>query len=124
MKEIRLELARNKNFPNGSASHGYDLIAPLDAQNHLDHMAWRSHHEQCRVVRFWGREAHKVGHLVHDEQGGNWAFHYDVKGKETADDLGFKFHAEPFVQGEYVSILEAGGNEMTYQVVSVRDVHP
>jgi len=122
MKKIRLELARNEGFPNGSAKHGYEIIAPLDDENHLDHIAWRKLRDKCRVVRFWGLEDHKVGHLAHN-QGGTWSFHYDVKGDENEDDRGFKFHTEPFVPGEYVSILEADGDEMIYQVVSVQDVH-
>jgi hypothetical protein len=121
MKRIRLELARNEGFPNGSSKHGYELIAPLDEQNHLDHIAWRKLRDRCRVVRFWGNQEHQVGHLTHN-QGGIWAFHYDVKGADTADERGYKFHTEPFIPGEYVSLLEANGDEMIYQVVSVQDV--
>lgn len=116
-------MARNASFPNGSIAHGYEIIAPLDEHNHLDLCAWRTLRDKCRVVRFWGRETHRAGHLIH-KQDGNWAFQYDLKGRENADDLGFKFDAEPFVQGEYVSIAEVGGDELTYQVVSVRDVQP
>jgi len=122
MKKIRMELARNEGFPNGSSKHGYELIAPLDETHHLDHVAWRKLRDKCRVVRFWGNEEHQVGHLTHN-QGGTWAFHYDVKGEDTADERGYKFHTEPFVPGEYISILEADGDEMIYQVVSVQDVY-
>ena len=120
MKKIRMELARNKGFPNGSSQHGYEIIAPLDDTNHLDHKLWGKHRDQCRVVRFWGTEAHQVGHLMHN-QGGTWLFHYDVKGDENADERGFKFHTEAFVPGEYISVVEADGDEMIYQVVSVED---
>lgn len=122
MKRIRMEMARNEGFPNGSSKHGYELIAPLDERHHLDAAAWRKLRDKCRVVRFWGNEEHQVGHLTHN-QGGTWAFHYDVKGDGTADDRGYKFHTEPFVPGEYISILEADNDEMIYQVVSVQDVH-
>ena len=121
MKRIRIELARNEGFPNGSSKHGYEIIAPLDANNHLDHGAWRKLREKCRVVRFWGTEEHQVGHLIHN-QGGTWAFHYDVKGDRNSDDRGYKFHTEPFVNGEYISIHEADGDEMIYQVISVEDI--
>jgi hypothetical protein len=30
LKRIRLELARSKEFPMGSANHGYEFVAPLD----------------------------------------------------------------------------------------------
>ena len=31
LKRIRLHLARSKDFPSGSAHHGYEFVAPLDA---------------------------------------------------------------------------------------------
>lgn len=123
MKKIRLELARNAGFPAGSARHGYELIAPLDKNYHLDPIKWREHRDQCRVVRFWGAEEHQLGHLIH-KPGGSWAFHYDIRGDENADDRGYKFHTEAFVPGEYISVLEADGDEMIYQVVTVRDIDP
>ncbi len=121
MHKIRLELARNEGFPNGSSFHGYEIVAPLNEKNHLDHVAWRKLREKCRVVKFWGHAEHQVGHLGHN-QGGTWYFHYDVAGDENADDKGFKFHTEAFVAGEYVSVLEADGDEMIYQVVSVEEI--
>ena len=35
-KRIRLNLARSKEFPQGSPRHGYEFVAPLDAQGHID----------------------------------------------------------------------------------------
>ena len=32
LKRIRLELARTADFPEGSPSHGYEFVAPLDLQ--------------------------------------------------------------------------------------------
>lgn len=122
MKKIRLEMARNEGFPQGSAAHGYTLIAPLDDAHHLDAAAWKKYRDKCRVVRFWGHEEHQLGHLVH-KQGGSWAFHYDVQGDENADERGYNFQAEPFIPGEYISIIEADGDEMIYQVVFVNDIY-
>jgi hypothetical protein len=34
LKRIRLHLARSKEFPSGSASHGYEFVAPLDSKGH------------------------------------------------------------------------------------------
>ncbi|MBM3541153.1 MAG: hypothetical protein FJX51_03820 [Alphaproteobacteria bacterium] len=53
LKTIRLELARTKDHPQGSAAHGYEFTAPLDAQGHLDMEAWRKVKEVCTVRRFW-----------------------------------------------------------------------
>jgi len=35
-KRIELHLARLKEFPAGSARHGYELVAPLDEDGHID----------------------------------------------------------------------------------------
>ena len=36
LKRIRLNLARSKEFPTGSAQHGYEFVAPLDQNGHID----------------------------------------------------------------------------------------
>lgn len=36
LQRIRLHLARSKAFPDGSARHGYEFVAPLDARGHID----------------------------------------------------------------------------------------
>jgi len=35
LKRIRLHLARSKEFPSGSARHGYEFVASLDAKGDL-----------------------------------------------------------------------------------------
>src|SRR6516225_5043656 len=78
LKLIRLELARSKEFPNGSETHGYEFVAPLDGEAHIDPALWRKHRDRCRVRRFWDQEA-EVGHLVHRPGGpehAQWVFDY------------------------------------------------
>ncbi len=116
---IRLELARDPAHPSGSAGHGYEFVAPLDAEGHIDAKAWRKARNRCRVRRFWEGDPDEMGHLVH-RRGGSWAFHYDVAGDPDGDEPGFKFGAHTFKQGEYVSLHEADGELMTFQVTSVR----
>ena len=36
LKRIWLHLARSRAFPSGSAEHGYEFVAPLDAAGHID----------------------------------------------------------------------------------------
>ena len=36
LKRIALTLARSKDFPNGSSQIGYDFIASLDSNGHID----------------------------------------------------------------------------------------
>lgn len=120
LKRIRLELARDHDYPNGSSQHGYEFAAPLDDAGHLDAVEWRKARERCRVKRFWGKQPIEVGHLVH-RRGGSWAFDYDPNRKED-DEPGFKFDAHRFIPGEYVSITEHDHVQRTFRVISVADL--
>ena len=120
LKRIRLNLARTKEFPGGSARHGYEFVAPLDDTGHIDAEGWRKDRDHCRVRRFWGDEEEDIGHLVH-RPGGSWAFRYDIAGDED-DEAGYKFGQHAFAPGEYVSIRDEDGELHTFQVVTVMDV--
>jgi hypothetical protein len=117
LRRVRLELARDHDFPNGSSAHGYDFIAPLDRQGHIDLNAWRELRARCRVRRFWGNEREEVGHIVH-QRGRSWAFHYDVHGDPSRDEAGFRFDSHAFLPAEYVSIREQDGVLRTFRVKS------
>lgn len=120
-KRIRLNLARSKEFPEGSSRHGYEFVAPLDAKNHIDVALWRQHRDNCRVRRFWEGEDDQIGFLVHKPGGpehGRWVFDYD-KTAETDDESGYRFGAHAFTLGEYVSIRDEDGDMHTFRVVSV-----
>ena len=118
MKKIRLELARDHDFPNGSAARGYILEAPLTLEGHIDVEGWRKARGACTVTRFWEGEPGNTGHLRHT-RGGKWAFHYDGEGDPEDDDVGFKFESHVFNEGEYISIREHDGTLRTFRVVSV-----
>jgi hypothetical protein len=120
LKRVRMELARDHDFPNGSRAHGYEVAAPLDAAGHLDAREWRATRARCRVRRFWAGSADQIGHLVH-RRGGSWAFDYDPKSSDD-DEPGFKFDKHVFVPGEYVSITEHDGVQRTFRIVSVTDL--
>lgn len=118
LKRITLNLARSKDYPNGSAAHGYEFVAPLDGTGHLDANGWKANKQACRVKRFWADEAADLGHLVHRGgaskggagkggagKGGSWAFTYDIAGDED-DEAGFRFGAHSFNIGDYVSIKD------------------
>jgi hypothetical protein len=117
LKKIRLNLARTKEFPNGSAHHGYEFTAPLDETGHIDAVAWKAARDRCRVRRFWGSEEEETGHLVH-RPGGSWAFRYDIDGDDD-DEAGYRFGSHAFQPGEYVSIRDEDGELHTFQVVTV-----
>jgi hypothetical protein len=121
LKKIRLELARDPDFPEGSNEHGYEFVAPVNAEDRLDPDEWKAHRGECRATRFWGDEDREQGHLVR-KPGGHWAFHYDLHGDVDDDESGYRFGDHRFALGEYVSIREQDDALRTFRVVKVEDV--
>ncbi|MDJ0893738.1 MAG: hypothetical protein QNJ92_01240 [Alphaproteobacteria bacterium] len=116
LKLIRLELARTKDHPDGSAAHGYEFTAPLDADGHLDMEGWQASKLACTVWRFWDGEDDEHGQLVHSRTG--WAFSY-APGDDDDEPI-FKFDRHLFKQGEYVSITEHDGVTRPFRVTWVK----
>lgn len=121
LKRIRLNLARSKEFPQGSPRHGYEFVAPLDGNGHIDPELWHKYREHCRVRRFWAGADDETGRLIHKPGGGEharWIFDYeDIAGDE--DESGYRFGAHAFRPGEYVSIRDENDEMHTFQVASV-----
>ena len=115
LTRVRLELARSKEFPEGSNRHGYEFVAPLDGAGYLDASTWKSVRDRCRVHRFWGAGDEDIGHLVH-RPGGSWAFHYDVEGDED-DEAGYRLGSHSFNIGDYVSVKDDDDVLHTFRVV-------
>ena len=118
MQKIRLELARDHDFPSGSSEHGYVLQAPLTAEGHIDPEEWKVNRQHCRVRRFWKGHSEETGHLIR-KPGGSWAFHYDINGDPDDDETGYRFGTHVFKPGEYVSIREHDDHLRTFRVVTV-----
>ena len=120
-KRIRLNLARSKEFPNGSERHGYEFVAPLGANGRIDVEQWKRDRAHCRVRRFWAGEYDQVGMLVHRPGGpehGRWLFDYDPTAEDD-DERGYRFGTHAFRPGEYVSISGDDGEMHTFRVISV-----
>ncbi|PLW75155.1 hypothetical protein [Cohaesibacter celericrescens] len=120
MKKVRLNLARTHDHPYGSAQHGYEFVAPLDEEGHIDAEVWRARRSECRVRRFWQGENAEHGHLIH-RPGGSWAFTYDIDGEDDVE-AGYRFGVHAFKIGEYVSIKDEDGDLFTFQVVTIEPV--
>ncbi len=121
LKRILLNLARTKEYPEGSARHGYEIVAPLDGTGHLDPAAWRETRAACRVRRFWAGEKEEFGHLVHRSGGpggATWFFDYNPAGTDD-DEAGYRLGEHVFAPGEYVSVKDEDGVIHTFKVVSV-----
>jgi hypothetical protein len=120
LSRILLTHARSKDFPDGSSRHGYDFIAPLDPQGHIDPILWRIYRDYCRVRRFWAGEDDEIGRLVHKPGGAEharWVFDYNPDDDDD-DEAGYKFGSHVFLPGEYVSISGQDGKLHTFRVVA------
>ncbi len=114
---IRLEMAREKQFPQGSSAHGYEFTAPLDAEGRFDADEWKLQRKHCTVRRFWPGQDDDDGHLIHT-RGGKWAFSYDPT-TDADDEPIFRFDRHVMRQGEYVSITEHDGQQHTFRVIGL-----
>lgn len=117
LKKIRLELARTPEFPDGSARHGYEIVAPLDGNGHVDVESWRDDKKACTVRRFWADEDDEVGRLVHTRHR-TWAFSY-APGEDDDEPI-YRLQDHVFRVGEYVSITEHDGVTRPFRVVDIR----
>lgn len=125
LHHITLHLARSKEFPEGSARHGYEITAPLDASGHLDASEWKGKRTQCRVRRFWSGEGDRYGLLTHrpgGAGGATWTIDYDPE-RTSDDEAGYRLNTHVFAKGEYVSIMDEDEKLHTFQVVEVRPIN-
>lgn len=117
--ELRLELARQRDCPNGDSRHGYTFIAPLTHDGRLDAPLWLADPEACRLLRFRPDEDDRSGHLA-IQAGGRWRFDYGLNAIDEAP--GFRFGDEHFALGEYISIHETDGSFHDFKITSVRRI--
>lgn len=110
---LRLELARSEHHPEGDSTIGYELVAPLTADGHLDAAGWSKNQEACRVRHFAGAHMER-GRLVHDQNG----WHFDYRKGEEDDQAVFRLDRHTLNVGDYISVREHNGRLMTYKVVS------
>ena len=124
LHRVTLTLARCPDHPAGSAGRGYQIMAPLRSNGHLDAALWRETRDHCRVRRFWTGEPDRQGRLVHragGEGGATWLIDYDDRTTDD-DEPGYRLGTHGFVEGEYVSIRDADdGNFRTFQVACIRE---
>jgi len=118
LKLIRIELARTAEFPDGSKKHGYEFVAPLGADGHIDLAEWRRYGQACTMLRFWGDEDDRHGTLVR-AKGDRWAFSYEPG--DADDEPIHHFASHVFRPGEYVTITEQDGVARPFRVAAVTD---
>ncbi len=121
LHRITLHLARSRQFPDGSSRHGYEIVAPLDADGRLDPAEWRSRRRSCRVRRFWAGEPARQGRLFHrpgGAGGATWLIDYN-DATDTDDEAGYRLGTHRFVPGEYVSVRDEDGEMHTFRIASI-----
>jgi hypothetical protein len=116
LKHIRIELARDKNYPEGDPRHSYDFIAPVSADGYLEAKEFAANRAVCTVRRNAPGEEEEHGHLIHTGQ--DWRFDYDSEGADDDEPL-FKLDRHCLVIGEYISVREWDGQTRTFKVVQV-----
>ena len=102
--------------------HGYDFVAPLTDDGHIDLEAWKAHRGECFAHRFWGGEPSLRGLLVHragGRGGSTWSFEWNKGARNEEEEEGFRFGDHAFKVGEYVSVREEEGELLTFRVTSV-----
>jgi hypothetical protein len=120
LKRIRLELARSREFPDGSVDHGHEFVAPLDMTGRIDPALWRKYRDSCRACRFWDGDLY-IGYLLHQPGGSEharWVFDYDDT-TDVDDEAGHRFGTHVFRAGAYLCIRREDGDMHTFKVVSI-----
>lgn len=116
LNRIRLELARTADFPSGSAWHGYEFVAPLTDDGHVDPDAWNKSKELCHVRRFWGEGPEEAGQFVRNGHG--WCFQYP-EGSGIENESLYRLDRHRFTPGGYVTVTEPDGEQLPFRIVAL-----
>lgn len=109
-----MELARTEGFPEGSPAHGYEFVAPLTAEGHVDVEEWRKAKDRCTVRRFWDGQDDEHGKLRY--LGHGWRFDYDPSDADD-DEPFFKLDRHVLTKGAYVSVTEHDRVQRPFKIV-------
>lgn len=116
LMRIRLELGRTSEDPMGDPSHGYEFIAPLTLEGHLDAEDWEKQKAHCGVRSF--RPGASDRHGLLRRVGRGWRFDYDPR--DSADDEPiFRLDRHVIAPNLYVTVTEEDGHQRPFRIVSV-----
>lgn len=116
LSSIRLELARTRDFPEGSSAFGYEFKAPLNGDGRIDIARWQHAMSLCTVRHFRPGVDDEHGSLIRTRRH-SWAFSYAPG--EDDDEPVFHLEDHVFREGEYVSVTGHDGVALPFKVVSV-----
>lgn len=112
---IRLELARTREFPEGSPDRHYLVRLPLGAEGLIDSEQLQENPQQARVHRVWPDEPNTAGYVIPTPHG--WALSY--KRGEDDDETVYHLETHPLRPGEYLTLTEPDGLRLPFRVTSV-----
>jgi hypothetical protein len=114
IRHVRLELARCRDFPEGSAERGYDLALPLTETGYLDHEEWLNNRGRAGFRRYWIGDDDR-GWLRYDR--GGWKLVFETG--PDSDEVIFQGEGHRFAEGEYITLMERDGEMHTFRVADV-----
>jgi hypothetical protein len=113
---IRLELGRTDIAPKGDACHGYEFVAPLDRNDHLDAAEWASLKDKSGVRSFLPEHAERMGNLRYAGHG----WHSEYYPSRMDDDESFsKLDRHIIAPGLHVTIAEKDGSQRPIQFSAI-----
>ncbi|MGE5723301.1 MAG: hypothetical protein ACM3YM_12665 [Sphingomonadales bacterium] len=115
-KNIRLELARTRDFPEGSASRAYLLRLPVGDDGLIDEAALRAAPARATVRRHWPSEPDMTGYVIRTPRG--WALSYR-KGEDD-DETIYHLETHAMRQGEYITLTEPDGQKLPFRIASLQ----
>jgi hypothetical protein len=118
-KNIRLELARTKDFPEGSASRAYLLRLPLEDDGLIDEQSLKEAPARATVRRFWPNQPDMSGYVIRTPRG--WAFSYEPG--EDDDESVFHLETHAIRPGEYLTLTEPDGTLLPFRVASLTQLN-
>jgi len=114
MFEVRLELAVNPDYENGSDKCGYMLQLPLTEDYFIDEAAYEKHAERFKVTRYWENEPERSGRLVR-----KWKHTWHLEYTNNEIEPIFQLDKERLVLGEFIDIRDHGNRMHVFKIVSL-----
>lgn len=112
-RNVRLELAKTKEFPAGSVSRGYIIRLPFDDEDLLDREAFERSPHRATVRRYWSTEPDEAGLLIAIEDG--WAMRSNGRPQRM-----LQLHSRPIRLGQQVSVVDADGTSLPFRVAGIQ----
>jgi hypothetical protein len=111
-KTIRLELARTRDYPNGSPGRAYMLHLPLDGASRVDEQAVLESPGRATFSRHWASDPDESGHL--HRCGQRWLMRSPGRADRSIDLTDWPLRLE-----QHISLFGEDGMTLPLRVVSV-----